>query len=187
MQRTRSAIRIASRFASSLASQTLSSLPRESLASETSLLARWMTPPIKGTDSPAFRRRQKAQRHPNRRARTLQTATQPKFFSPESGPIVPNRLIRARDTKRVASGGGGCGDSVRDRRQWLNRARNPSSSIRYVADSSHGIRIDFESSFNLESCSCPRCPTRPRAQQRISPTSVPFDSIEVGINNLMHP
>ena len=43
LQSPRSAIRMASRFASSLTSQTLSSLPRESLASETSLLARWMT------------------------------------------------------------------------------------------------------------------------------------------------
>ena len=58
------------------------------------------------------------------------------------GPIVPNCPIRARDTKRVGSEG--CGHSVRARRPGLNRARNPSSSIRYVADSSHGIRIDFE-------------------------------------------
>ena len=44
-----------------------------------------------------------------------------------------------------------------------------------VYSSSHGIRIDFEGSLlHLESCSCPRCPTRPRAQPRVGPTSVPI-------------
>ena len=55
----------------------------------------------------------------------------------------------------------------------LSRARNPSSSNRYVADST-GTRIDFEGSFDPESCSCPRRPTRLRAQPRVSPTSVPI-------------
>ena len=62
--------------------------------------------------------------------------TQPKIFSPESGPIVSNRPIHPRDTKRVASEG--CGHSIRARRPGLNRARNPLSSNRYVADSTTG-------------------------------------------------
>ena len=62
--------------------------------------------------------------------------TQRKIFSPESGPIVSNRPIHSRDTKRVASEG--CGHLIRARRPGLNRARNPLSSIRYVADSTTG-------------------------------------------------
>ena len=96
--------------------------------------------------------------------RSLLKSTQ--IFRSESGPIAPNRPIRARDTKRVASEG--CGHSIGARRSGLNLARHFSSSFRYVADSSHRIRIDFEGSFDVESCSCPRCPTRPR----VSPTSV---------------
>ena len=58
--------------------------------------------------------------------------TQPKIFSPESGPIVSNRPIRSRDTKRGAR-------SLDSRsKAGLNRARNPSSSNRYVADSTAG-------------------------------------------------
>ena len=56
------------------------------------------------------------------------------------------RLLKPPDS--LAKKGGvasqGCGHSIRARRLGLNRARNPSSSIRYVADSSNWIRIDFE-------------------------------------------
>ena len=64
-----------------------------------------------------------------------QRLTQPKIFRPESGRLPPT-------TKRVASEGG-CGHSIRARRPELNRARNPSSSIRYVADGSHCCAPEF--------------------------------------------
>ena len=95
-----------------------------------------------------------------------------KYLPSRIGSDYPNRPIRARDTKRVASKG--CSHSIHARTLGLNRARNPSSLIHYVADSSHGIRIYFEGSFDLESCSCPRCPTQPHTQPRVSPTSVPI-------------
>ena len=98
--------------------------------------------------------------------------TKSKIISPDRARLSQTtRFARETQSESLSEG---CGHLVRARRPWPNRARNPSSSIRYVADSSHGIRVDFEGSFNLESCSCPRCPTLPRAQPRISPTSVPI-------------